>query len=149
MNHEHRKAERHRLHFKTIFDDGRNYWSGHVEDLSQTGLFLESAGSLPVGTVVRLEPMNASEDALFEVKARVVHCIPLDPFSTGQDRPAKGDPLHGAVGIALEFVDLSEKDRRAIGAMISDLEKRAAGIHVANDPYLGVYIPSVPPRPAT
>jgi uncharacterized protein (TIGR02266 family) len=136
MSREHRQSERHRVRFKLVYDDGNSFNAGSVTNVSDTGLFLETALPLPVGTTVRLMPLNDAGERIFEVDARVMRTIQYDPTSI---EPA---------GMGLQFVDLNDDQRRIVVDMIHDLQDRAAHFQGERDPYLGVLLPSQPPQPA-
>lgn len=125
-----RKAIRHPLRFKLVYDDGGSYEVAHVVDVSDTGLCLESAFPMAQGAIIRFEPVDTAEDALFEVRARVTRCEALDD----------GSDLHA---VAVEYIDLGERGTQAVDKMIEQLERRAA-IHGPRDPFLGVYLPASP-----
>ena len=129
-----RRSERHQLRFQIVFDDGDSYNAGHVEDISATGMFLVSSKHLAPGTRVRLAPVDAVEDALFEVVAKVIRAEDLDA-RTEED----GEEHHGQVGLALQFETLDEDGRHEVRRMINALEKRAAEAGT-RDPYLGVTV---------
>jgi uncharacterized protein (TIGR02266 family) len=136
MGREHRQSERHRVRFKLVYDDGNSFNAGSVSNVSETGLFLETALPLPVGTIVRLMPLNDAGDRIFEVDARVMRTVPYDETSL---EPA---------GMGLQFVELTPEQRRIVVDMIHDLQDRAAHFQGERDPYLGVLLPSQPPMPA-
>src|SRR5215813_1303947 len=106
MGREHRQSERHRVRFKLVYDDGNSFNAGSVSNVSETGLFLETALPLPVGTVVRLMPLNDAGDRIFEVDARVMRTVPYDPTSI---EPA---------GMGLQFLELTSEQRRIVVDMI-------------------------------
>lgn len=135
MGREHRQSERHRIRFKLVYDDGNSFNAGSVANVSEGGLFLETALPLPVGTVVRLTPLDEASDMLFEVGARVMRSIPYDPTSIE------------AAGMGLQFIDLPDADRKRVVEMIERLEERAQSFHGERDPFLGVLLPSMPPEP--
>ena len=137
---EHRRAQRHKVRFKMVFDDGQTYSAGYVRDISQTGLFLETAQPLPVGAEVRLEPVD-HEDALFEVSARVVRVVQ-------DEEPIPDAETHandGQVGMGLEFQDLDGEASDSIEKMVVKLEEAQRSQVTGNlDPYLGVYLEDAP-----
>ncbi len=132
MVQEERQAERHKVRFKLVYDDGNTFNAGMVADVSEGGLFLKTALPLPSGTVVTVTPLDPAGDTLFEVKAKVVRVVPYDPTST---KPA---------GMGLKFIDLSDDERKSVVALIRKLEARAAEFQGELDPYLGVRLPSQP-----
>jgi hypothetical protein len=134
-----RTARRFPLRFKLIYDDGVSYSAGFVEDISETGMFVEGSDHPPPGTVVRLDVVDASAEALAGKRARVVHAARLDPFAVD---PREQD---GAVGFGLEFLGLTDADR----VQIRDLIERLTDQRVAcRDPYLAIRAPGAPPRAA-
>ena len=136
-----RRAERHRIRFKMVFDDGETYSAGYVRDISRTGLFLETASPLPVDSEVRLEPVD-QQDALFEVSARVVRVVE-------SDEPIPDAETHvddGQIGMGLEFLALDGDAQDSIDMMIQKLEdaQRHAGDNKNFDPFLGVFVEDAP-----
>ena len=114
-----------------VFDDGDSYNAASVVDISETGLFLQSARAVPLGAVVRLEPTGVVDDALFDLEAMVVRCAPLD-----QD--GKYETYHGLLGIGAEFINLTDEARASIRKMIRVLEANKARTQKARrDPLLG------------
>lgn len=125
-----RRSERHALQFRIVYDDGNTYYVGVVDDISDTGMLLETPEMLPIGAVVRLEPVDPEEDALFELNARVVRHLAPDDLV----RRVSADGGHGLVGLGLEFVDLDSEEQAAVHAMIRHLRARRPK---SIDPYLG------------
>lgn len=120
---------RHPLRFRLVFDDGSTYSVGRVENLSTTGVFMEVGQPIPVGKVIRLEPLEHAEDALGGLFARVVRCDELDPTST------RAKDHDGAYGLGLELLGVDLDRKQAIREMISRLE--AVGEKKGpRDPYL-------------
>ena len=132
---EQRQSERHRVRFHLVYDDGGSFNAGTVHDVSEGGLFLETALPLPAGTVVTLTPLDAAGRTLSEVRARVTRAINYDP-----------ERLEQPAGMGLQFLDLDAEERRSIVAMIRQLEEEAA-LHRGDklDPFLGVRVPSMRP----
>jgi PilZ domain len=93
------RAPRYRVGgFKVIYDTGAEFWSGPVSDASESGLFIETAHSLPLGTRVTLHPDTPEDDRLpFEIKADVVR---VNEYDTERY-------MELASGIAVRFVGLS------------------------------------------
>jgi hypothetical protein len=122
MEREKRRSERHKVRFKLVYDDGDTFNAGTVRDVSETGLFLETALPLAKGTDVTLTPLESDE--LFEARGKVVRVEEYDGGNPG--------------GMGIEFTDLSEAERKNVVSMIRRLEAQAhEGTH---DPYLGVKI---------
>ena len=138
---EHRRAQRHKVRFKMVFDDGETYSAGYVRDISRTGLFLETANPLPVDSEVRLEPVD-HQDELFEVAARVVRVVQ-------DDEPMPDAETHvndGQVGMGLEFLALDSEAADGIEQMVLTLEaaQLRGGKSGSLDPFLGVYVEDAP-----
>ncbi len=138
---ENRRAERHKVGFKMVFDDGDTYSAGYVRDISRTGLFLETASPLPVGSEVRLEPVDQN-DALFEVAAKVIRVVE-------SDEPMPDAETHmndGQVGMGLEFMELDGEAGEGIERMVNRLEdaQRHEKETGSLDPFLGVYVEDAP-----
>lgn len=131
MAGEKRKAERHAVRFHLVYDDGASFNAGTVHDLSDTGLFLETAMPLDVGTEVQLTPLDNAGQGLFEITARVVRNVPYDPDHVNPDS--------FRAGMGLEFVGLSDEGREQVVDMIRNLEATAASGVI--DPFLGVRVP--------
>lgn len=124
---ERRQSDRHRIRFKLVYDDGNSFNAGTVGDVSTSGLFLETALPLDVGTIVRITPLDSVDDELFEVTARVVRVV------------SHRDGTHERPGMGLEFMDLTPTATTAVVRLIEKLEKRAAkGV---KDLFLGVVLP--------
>jgi len=128
---EHRRAERHQLKFKVIFDDGESYNAGEVEDISETGLYMHTSTAIPPESIVRFE--GGEDDGLFEVAGRVVRCDDLD---------GRTDATHGLAGVAIEFIAMTPDEKAGVAAMIDHLEgvarqRSASGVR---DPMLGVVV---------
>jgi hypothetical protein len=122
MERDKRRAERHKVRFKLVYDDGETFNAGTVRDVSETGLFLETALPLAKGTQVMLTPVDSEE--LFEAHGKVIRVEEYDGGNPG--------------GMGIEFVDIDEAERRNVVAMILRLETRPETGTI--DPYLGVKI---------
>ena len=131
MSREQRRAPRHKVRFKLVYDDGNTFNAGRVADVSEGGLFLETALPLPVGTVVSLSPLEPEVAGdIFEIRARVVRAVPYSETST---KPA---------GMGLEFLDLDKSQREQVVSMIHRLEDKAATSTSGTlDIYLGIQLP--------
>lgn len=141
---EHRRSERHEVAFRLVFDDGETYYSAHVDDISEGGLFLQSPKPLPIGATIALAPVPEEEDPLFSVQARVVRCEDMDARTE-----IDGQAHFGLSGIAVEFIALDEDARRQVREMIETLEAQARA-RIENgvyDPYLGEYVRVPDPEP--
>ncbi|MEZ0312614.1 MAG: PilZ domain-containing protein [Myxococcota bacterium] len=62
-----------------IYDTGESFWAAPVLDVSESGVFLETAHQLDVGTQVTLVPDVADDEKLpFELTAQVVRVNEFD-----------------------------------------------------------------------
>ena len=140
MSSDKRTAERHRVRFHLVYDDGSSFNAGTVRDMSEGGLFLETALPLPVGTMLTLTPLDAAGAVVAEVKAKVMRSIPYDP-DRSMDQPA---------GMGVQFLDLSPDGHKAVLMMIDELEKMAEADSVDSevDPFLGIRVKPTRPPPA-
>lgn len=129
MSGEKRKSERHRVRFHLVYDDGSSFNAGTVHDVSEGGLFLETALPLSVGTEVTLTPVGEGQ-SLFEVRARVMRTVSYDPARMQDD----------AAGMGLQFLDLSSEERARVVRLILELESSRAAQAGERDPFLGVVV---------
>jgi c-di-GMP-binding flagellar brake protein YcgR len=136
VSDEKRKTERHKVRFHLVYDDGSSFNAGTVHDVSEGGMFLETALPLDVGTEVRLNPLDNAGDSLFEVRARVIRSVPYD-------RAAEQSIVSG---MGLQFLDLSGEDRARLVGLIRSLEDQLSRTPAGQvDPYLGVRVPAMKP----
>jgi hypothetical protein len=124
-----RRSERHRVRFHLVYDDGGSFNAGTVRDVSEGGLFLETALPLPIGTIVTLTPLDSAGKTLLEVKARVARSLPYDP-----------DNFEQHPGMGLQFLHLDDGERRNVVALIRHLEEEASRDKGELDPFLGVKV---------
>jgi c-di-GMP-binding flagellar brake protein YcgR len=129
---QHKRSSRHHIEFRVIFDDGESYSAALVEDISDTGMFLHGPDKIPIGSILRFEPADPEEDALFEAAAKVVRCESLD-------ERADGEAHFGLWGVAVEFVAMTEKERAGVMKMVAHLEsdQRARSASGIRDPLTG------------
>jgi len=126
-----KRADRHTTEFKLVYDDGESFTAGRVRDVSETGLFLETAQPAPIGTVLTLFPVDPAASELDEIRAEVMRHIPENP-----DASELG-------GMGLRFVDADEI-RDQIDILIAAMgDGEAEG---ALDPLLGIRIPTPKPK---
>lgn len=134
---EHRRSERHHIPFRVIFDDGESYNAGLVEDISETGMYFHSSTAVPPGSILRFEPAEPDEDALFEAAAKVVRC---DSLAARAD--LGGEDHHGLSGIAVQFIAMTPDEQAGVARMIEHLERqrRERAATGTIDPLLGVMV---------
>jgi len=119
------RAERHQVELKLVYDDGSSFSTGRVRDVSDTGLFLETAEPLPKGTVIKLFPLDPEAGEIFEIEAEVVRVEADD-----EDASTLG-------GMGLHFIH--KEDEAPVHVLIAALEKRMD--QTVKDPFLGVRVP--------
>ncbi len=131
---QHKRSARHHIEFRVIFDDGESYNAARVEDISETGMFLHGPDQVPVGSILRFEPADPEEDALFEASAKVVRCENLDKRTESD-----GEAHFGLWGLAVEFVAMTEQERAGVTKMIAHLEsnQRRRAASGLRDPLTG------------
>lgn len=84
--------------FNIVYDTGDGFWCGPVIDVSESGLFVETAHELPVGTRVTIVPDVEDGASLpFELHGEVVRVHQLDLDGHADRTP----------GLALRWLDLS------------------------------------------
>ena len=71
MSNPERKT-RYTLSLQVAYDDGENYMSGPVIDISETGLFIETVMPLEPGRKVRITPLVDEQAGIFEFEGEVV-----------------------------------------------------------------------------
>ena len=89
-----------------VYDTGEDFWSGPVLDVSKTGLYIETAHQLKIGTDVTILPsVEGNEDLSdmlpFALKAQVVRVNEYD-MDLHWDRTP---------GIAFAWTGMSEEER--------------------------------------
>ncbi len=92
---ERRRTARQAVHFALVLDDGAVFQAGTARDVSDGGLFFETAAQLDPGTIVHLSPLDGPG---LEVRARVVHARPS--------------------GLGLELVDAPERNIMLVDAVL-------------------------------
>jgi hypothetical protein len=104
------RAPRYRVKgFSVVYDTGEGLWSGPVEDLSRSGLFVQTAHKLPVGTPVTVFPEFTDDQQLpFEIHAVVTRIKDVDLDNS----------LLQNEGIAFKFEGLSEKQLTDLQAFL-------------------------------
>lgn len=113
-----------------MYDDGEAYHAGLVHDLSDTGVFLETRETLPVGAQVHLSSLELDDAHGFDLSARVVRVVEQDPSQP--DR---------VFGMGLEFQDLTDEQRIRILALIERFEEEASAFEGEVDPFFGKSLP--------
>lgn len=95
-----------------IYDTGESFWAAPVLDVSESGVFLETAHQLEVGTQVTLVPDVADDEKLpFELLAQVVRVNEYDSEQNFKRPP----------GIAFRLLNLTVAQ---LGELRAFLEQR-------------------------
>lgn len=99
-----------------VYDTGESFWAAPVFDLSESGLFLETAHQLPVGTrVLLVADVPDSERLPFELKGEVVRVNSFDNEENFNRPP----------GIGFRLVDLKPEQ---YGELKQFLERRGVPV---------------------
>lgn len=93
------RSTRYELRLDVAYDDGSTYETAPVTNLSESGLFLQTAEPLPPGKSVRIVPVSDAGKELFELLGEVV-------------RTEDGE----RAGMGVRFKDLSESERDKVRA---------------------------------
>ena len=130
MSSEKRGGLRQQLRFNIVVDDGASFSAGVVNDVSDTGLFLETALPLETSTRVKLTPVDLSEGEPITLEAEVVRIESTD---------SKGDAK--IAGMGLRFLNVSDEQVGRFFDALEELAEQAARESVDLDPYLSVMVP--------
>jgi Tfp pilus assembly protein PilZ len=130
MSSDNREGDRQQIRFNIMVDDGSSFNAGVVNDVSDTGLFLETVLPLDAGTKVRLTTVDLGESEQITVEAEVVRVEPTDKLEDGQ-----------TAGMGLKFLNLSNEQLQQFFCLLDDLAEQAARESVDLDPYLSVMVP--------
>jgi len=95
--HKQERSLRYELKFDVAYDDGDRYETAPVVNLSESGLFVQTAAPLAPGSSVRIVPLATSENDLFELVGEVVR-------TEDGDRP----------GMGVRFGDLTDAEREQL-----------------------------------
>ena len=92
-----------------IYDTGESFWAAPVLDVSESGVFLETAHQLAIGTQVTLVPDVADDEKLpFELTAQVVRVNEFDNEKNFNRPP----------GIAFRLLNLSPEQTAELRAFL-------------------------------
>ncbi len=104
----HSRAERFKVDFRVVWDDGESYFTGPVMNFSETGLFIETAMPVPAGRKVTIIPL-VDGVALFELQGTVVREVPED-LDNAPDR---------TTGMGVNFIDIKPEQVAELRRMIA------------------------------
>lgn len=130
MGQDQRGFDRHDVRFKLVYDDGDSFNAGLVHDLSESGVFLETLTPVAVNTKVRLSSLDIDDEHAFEVDAQVTRVV--------EDNPEDPSVIPG---MGLVFMDLKDRQRGQLRALITRLESEKAEFEGDADPFFGKQIP--------
>lgn len=130
MGEDYRKCQRHKVRFKMIYDDGESFNAGLVHDLSESGLFLETAMLLPVGAEVDLTTLDIEEDLSLDLKGEVIRVVEPNTKRTQQDP-----------GMAFVFRDMTPEKLQQLRSFISRIEQEIESFEGTPDLFFGKSIP--------
>ncbi len=102
------RKERVAAGFQVVFDDGENFMSGPVVDVSESGMYSETVMPPKAGTMVRITPLLPENAGLFEFEGEVVRANEVD----------LDDHFDRAPGIGVRFIDISDQDRENLRALV-------------------------------
>lgn len=110
------RATRYPLRFPVAYDDGEGFMTGHVVDVSESGLFIETVMPLKEGTRVRITPLLPEKAGLFELEAEVVRATEYDPDVLMELPP----------GMGVRFLSISDEERKNLTQLFaaSDVAKK-------------------------
>lgn len=104
---------RHQVSFEIVYDDGDGFMSGRVLDISQSGLFLETAMPLEAGTKVRMTPLVPEEVGLFEIEGEVMRT----------DEYTEERLMTHAPGMGIRFINMSDAEHAELEKLMERLER--------------------------
>lgn len=110
------RAIRYALRFPVAYDDGEGFMTGHVVDVSETGLFIETVMPLAAGTKVRITPLLPEKAGLFELEAEVMRTTEYDPDVMMELPP----------GMGVRFTSITDEEKKNL-ALLLDAQKEAKG----------------------
>ena len=126
------RSDRHHVRFQMSFDNGEDYHVARVRDISETGVYLETAEPQPLGAILTLSPLGMKDFDELELRAKVVRSKQYAPHDFGKESP----------GMGLRFVPMKDKVRKKLLFLVRQLEDREIRQVGQIDPFLGVRIPS-------
>ena len=130
MSSDKRGGAREKIRFNIMVDDGSSFNAGVVNDVSESGLFLETALPLDVGTKVRLTTVDLGDGEPITVEAQVAR-VQTD----------EGSSPENTAGMGLKFLNLNDRQIRQFFEILEEMREQAARESVDLDPYLSVMVP--------
>jgi hypothetical protein len=102
------RAERYNVSFRVVWDDGESYYTGPVTNISETGIFVETAMPLPAGHAVTVIPL-VDGVALFELRGKVIRHV-------GEDLDNAPDRV---VGMGIRFDQVTPQQLAEMRKMVA------------------------------
>ncbi len=130
MSSDKRGGAREKIRFNIMVDDGSSFNAGVVNDVSESGLFLETALPLDVGTKVRLTTVDLGDGEPITVEAQVAR-VQTDEDSSPEN----------TAGMGLKFLNLNDRQISQFFEILEEMREQAARESVDLDPYLSVVVP--------
>jgi uncharacterized protein (TIGR02266 family) len=84
------RSPRFAVRFQVVYDDGENFMSGPVIDVSETGMFVETVMPPEPGQALRITPLLPEHAGLFELEGVVVRKNEYDAEQTFEGKPGMG-----------------------------------------------------------
>ena len=99
--------------FRVVWDDGESYFTGPVSNISDSGIFVETAMPLKAGHVVTVIPL-VNDVALFELRGKVTRAVQED-LDNAPDR---------VVGMGIHFEDVTQEQLLELRKMVAMHQSR-------------------------
>src|SRR5687767_6350966 len=101
------RAERYRVSFRIVWDDGESFHTGAIADISESGLFVDTTLAVDVGQAVTVIPLVDGDAPLYQLRGRVVRRI-------GSVQAARRS------GIGIQIDPLPMEQLSALRALLAD-----------------------------
>jgi len=125
------RSNRHYIRLQMSFDDGEDFHVARVVDISESGVYLQTAEVQPIDTTLTLSPVGVKNFEDLELRAVVVRSNQYETHGFGKE-PA---------GMGLRFLPMKDKVRKQLIFLIRQLKTVDEGSDTGTiDPFLGVKI---------
>ncbi|MEE2901497.1 MAG: 3-hydroxyacyl-CoA dehydrogenase NAD-binding domain-containing protein [Myxococcota bacterium] len=125
------RSNRHYIRLQMSFDDGEDFHVARVVDISESGVYLQTAEVQPIDTNLTLSPVGVKNFEDLELKAVVVRSNQYETHGFGKE-PA---------GMGLRFLPMKDKVRKQLIFLIRQLKTVDEGSGTGTiDPFLGVRV---------
>jgi len=102
------RAPRYNVSFRVVWDDGESYFTGPVTNISDSGIFVETAMPLTSGRAVTVIPL-VDGVALFELRGKVIRQVSED-WDNAPDR---------TVGMGIRFDEITPQQLAELHKMVA------------------------------